>query len=118
MKYNEVLPSPGGKSEVPAMSPDDAPEMYLPNVGFLPGRLQVSKKKIVTNKIQTLWPFDLSLPKKLMMRGFFPCTVVCFSALLVFLVPAQPRGLSCCLVRVVNTPRITLVTLSIIDVIH
>jgi len=71
---------PGEKLEAPTMFPGDAPELYQPNVDFPPGRLQVSKK-IVTTKIQTFWPFDLSFPKKLAMRGFFPCTVVCFSAL-------------------------------------
>ena len=33
--------SPGGKSEVPAMSSGDAPELNLPNVDFPPRRLQV-----------------------------------------------------------------------------
>jgi hypothetical protein len=39
--------SPEGKSEVPAMSPGDAPELhelYTPNVDFPSDRLQVSKK--------------------------------------------------------------------------
>ena len=32
-------------------------------------------------KVQTFWLFDLSFLKKLAVRGFFPCTMVCFSAL-------------------------------------
>ena len=35
--------SPEGKSEVPAMSPGDAPELYTPNVDFPSDLLQVSK---------------------------------------------------------------------------
>ena len=74
--------SPGGKSEVPAMSSGDAPELYPPNVDFPPGRLQVYfKKKIVTNKIQTFWPFDLSFPQSSRCVEPFSDTVVVFSAL-------------------------------------
>ena len=50
---HEALPPRGKIPEVPAMSPGDAPELYTPDVGIFRDRLQVSKKMIVTNKIQT-----------------------------------------------------------------
>ena len=50
--------SPPGKSEVSAIGPGDAPELYTPNVDFPESRLQVSKKWLLRTRSKHFGPLS------------------------------------------------------------
>jgi hypothetical protein len=89
--------SPGGKSEVPAMSSGDAPGLYPPNVYFPPGRLQVSKKRLLRPRSKHFGPLTSVFPKSSRCVDSFRVPWCASRHFLVFLVPEQPRAPSCCL---------------------